>query len=76
MPSGAPGTTCSLQAIGHIANIFLAVSRSMEGRALIHRNGGPQLFNQLLACLPQSQEQAIVALQSLMQNVVENQEVA
>ena len=48
----------------------------MEGRALIHRNGGPQLFNQLLACLPQSQEQAIVALQSLMQNVVENQEVA
>ena len=35
MPSGAPGTTCSMQAIANFANIFLAVSKSMEGRALI-----------------------------------------
>lgn len=75
MPSGAPGTTCSMQAIATFANIFLAVSKSMEGRALIQRSGGVQTLNDLLNCMPPSEQQAILVMQNILQNVVQDQEV-
>jgi len=62
-------------AISNFTNIYLAVSKTMEGRALIQQSGGVQILNDLMSCLPPSEQQTALAVENVLKNVVQGQEV-
>jgi hypothetical protein len=68
---GPPGSVCSMQAISHLAQVFLEVCQRPEGRSLVLNAGGKEVFHALISCLPPSEVETAQVLEKVMHFLVE-----